>query len=127
MAAGVQGYGLKAEGLNALVRAIEAVLRGERYISPDVQVDGPGSGDHHALSRLSRREREVLCLLADGRTSKEVARALCVSVRTVDAHRLHINRKLAIRTPTQLARYVADAGLMARRRLVTPPGGAPNP
>ena len=54
----------------------------------------------------------MLCLLVDGRSSKEIARSLCVSVRTVDAHRLHINRKLSVRSPAQLARFVADEGMV---------------
>lgn len=110
--AGVRGYALKNEPLGQVIQAIERVRAGEVYISPQIQtlldVDEQGRG----LEQLSRREREVLCLLVDGRSSKEIARALCVSVRTVDAHRLHINRKLSVRSPAQLARYVADVGLV---------------
>jgi two-component system, NarL family, nitrate/nitrite response regulator NarL len=111
--AGIRGYALKSEPLASVIEAIERVRAGEVYVSPQLRLDlqreePPGRG----LDQLSRREREVLCLLVDGRSSKEIARALCVSVRTVDAHRLHINRKLAVRSPAQLARYVADVGLI---------------
>jgi two-component system, NarL family, nitrate/nitrite response regulator NarL len=111
--AGIRGYALKSEPLASVIDAIERVRAGEVYVSPQLRLDlereePPGRG----LDQLSRREREVLCLLVDGRSSKEIARALCVSVRTVDAHRLHINRKLAVRSPAQLARYVADVGLI---------------
>jgi two-component system, NarL family, nitrate/nitrite response regulator NarL len=111
--AGIRGYALKNEPLTQVIEAIERVRAGGLYVSPQIQShlssDLPGRG----LEQLSRREREVLCLLVDGRSSKEIARALCVSVRTVDAHRLHINRKLAVRSPAQLARYVADVGLVS--------------
>jgi DNA-binding NarL/FixJ family response regulator len=111
--AGVRGYALKIEPLPRLLQAIDTVAAGGTYFSPQVEsaLQDPG-GDGVGLEQLSRREREVLCLLLEGRSSKEIARSLCVSVRTVDAHRLHINHKLDVRTPAQLARYVADRGLL---------------
>jgi two-component system nitrate/nitrite response regulator NarL len=115
--AGVRGYALKNEPLNQLIAAIERVASGGIYISPEIEPALPmpanGKGDGPGLDRLSRREREVLCLLAEGRSSKEIAKSLCVSVRTVDAHRLHINHKLQVRSPAQLARFVAEHGLIS--------------
>jgi two-component system, NarL family, nitrate/nitrite response regulator NarL len=110
--AGVRGYALKNEPLANVIEAIERVHTGEIYISPQLKPYLEREDLGRGIGQLSRREREVLCLLVDGRSSKEIARALCVSVRTVDAHRLHINRKLAVRSPAQLARYVADVGLV---------------
>ena len=117
LSAGVRGYVLKREPLAALLEAIALVARGERYVSPQIArylEDTAEKPAHHRLARLSRREREVLCLLVDGRSSKEISQALCISVRTVDAHRLHINRKLAIHSPAQLARYAVEEGLLSR-------------
>jgi two-component system, NarL family, nitrate/nitrite response regulator NarL len=118
--AGVRGYALKNEPLSQLIQAIERVASGGVYVSAQIESVLPVATDQEAgspgLEHLSRREREVLCMLAEGRSSKEIARSLCVSVRTVDAHRLHINHKLGVRSPAQLARYVADQGLMGWKR-----------
>jgi DNA-binding NarL/FixJ family response regulator len=111
--AGARGYVLKTEPLSGVIEAIERVRVGETYVSPLIQPQLNGDPIKQGLERLSRREREVLCLLIDGRSSKEIARSLCVSVRTVDAHRLHINRKLDVRSPAQLARYAAAVGLVS--------------
>jgi DNA-binding NarL/FixJ family response regulator len=111
--AGVRGYALKSEPLPVLIEAITRVGQGDVYISPQLQPLMAGMDElETGLEDLSRREREVLCLLVDGRSSKEIARSLCISVRTVDAHRLHINRKLSIRSPAQLARFVAENGFV---------------
>jgi DNA-binding NarL/FixJ family response regulator len=111
--AGIRGYALKAEPLPTLIEAIERVGGGGTYVSPLLQPFLDQEYDRlPGLDQLSRREREVLCLLVDGRSSKEIARSLCISVRTVDAHRLHINRKLNVRSPAQLARFAADSGFV---------------
>ena len=110
--AGVKGYALKHEPLPDVITAIRRVARGETYVSPLVQPYLDEQEDAGGLEGLSRREREVLCLLVDGRSSKEIARSLCISVRTVDAHRLHINRKLKVRSPAQFARFAADRGFV---------------
>ncbi len=110
--AGVRGFAVKNEPLPVLIDAISRVGRGEVYISPQLQPFLQQVEGEPGLEELSRREREVLCLLVDGRSSKEIARSLCISVRTVDAHRLHINRKLNVRSPAQLARFVSDRGLL---------------
>ena len=77
-----------------------------------VGVKTPPSDGELPLRALSRREREVLFLLVGGQTSKDIARALYLSTKTVDAHRLHINRKLGVRTPAGLARLMADKGMV---------------
>jgi two-component system, NarL family, nitrate/nitrite response regulator NarL len=112
LAVGVRGYVLKHESLGDVIRAIERVGAGEVFISPHIQAQLQAPPDSPGLERLSRREREILCLLIEGRASKEIASALCISTRTVDAHRLQINRKLDLRSPAQLARYAADHRLL---------------
>jgi DNA-binding NarL/FixJ family response regulator len=109
--AGVRGYVLKTQPLSDVIMAIERVRAGQSYVSPQIPPQLEDDPSSRGLELLSRREREVLCLLIDGRSSKEIARSLCVSVRTVDAHRLHINRKLDVRSPAQLARYAMAFGL----------------
>lgn len=113
-AAGALGYCPKEAPLQELVNAIKAVGRGERYVADSIaQVLTQASGTSEAdpdlkdLHLLSPREREVFCRLLQGESSKQIAAALCVSVRTVDSHRLEINRKLGVRSPTQLARIAA--------------------
>jgi DNA-binding NarL/FixJ family response regulator len=89
------------------------VAAGETYLSPQIQeriaADG---GDESTLEKLSSREREIFCLLLEGLSTKEIAKLLYLSPKTVDAHRLHINRKLGVRSPAELARLVADQGLI---------------
>jgi len=118
---GVGGFALKREPLPTIIEAMRKVAAGETYLSPglleSMNNETPGP-DITSLDRLSAREREIFCLLVDGMTTKEIARALYLSPKTVDAHRLHINRKLGVRTPAELARLVADQGFLSG---VTPP------
>jgi two-component system, NarL family, response regulator NreC len=114
--AGVKGFALKREPLHDLTVAIQHVAEGGTYVSPSIrdQIEKRegGAGDLPALDQLSGREREVFCLLLEGLTSKQIANQLYLSPKTVDAHRLHINRKLSVHSPAALARLVADAGLI---------------
>jgi two-component system response regulator NreC len=111
--AGIMGFVLKRESLQSVCTAIAKVVSGETYLSPLIQERMDKAPDNEStLERLSRREREIFCFLVEGLSSKEIARALFVSPKTVDAHRLHINRKLGVSSPAELARVVADAGLV---------------
>ena len=116
-AAGAAGYVLKDAADSELVQAIRRVAAGEQYVHPSLgarlvaQSDvaaGEGDGD----DPLSAREREVLGLLALGYTNQEIAERLVVSVRTVEAHRAHILRKLRLSTRAELVRYAIDAGML---------------
>jgi two-component system response regulator NreC len=111
--AGIAGFALKREPLQDLIGAMQRVAAGETYLSPQIQeriaADG---GDESTLEKLSSREREIFCLLLEGLSTKEIAKLLYLSPKTVDAHRLHINRKLGVRSPAELARLVADQGLI---------------
>jgi two-component system nitrate/nitrite response regulator NarL len=111
---GVRGYVLKRDALDDIIAAMNVVARGETYFSPGLMAAAAAvDGDAASMERLTVREREILCLLSDGLTSKEIARALCLSSKTVDAHRLHINRKLGVSGPAELARLVAGEGILA--------------
>ncbi|MGA7161233.1 MAG: response regulator transcription factor [Bacteroidota bacterium] len=116
---GVQGYVLKDSSPSELIAAIEAVHRGETYFSP--KVSQTVMNDYAKIVRakgkkggveLSRRESEVLALIAEGLGNKEIAGRLFVSVRTVETHRERIIRKLDIHTAAGLTRYALTKGIV---------------
>jgi two-component system response regulator NreC len=119
--AGAAGYVLKDGPTSQLLFAIEAAHRGERYMSPralSVVVEharegGKGTGTRYDL--LTDREREVLRLLADGHSSKDLALRLQLSVKTVDAHKYNLMRKLGIHNRADLVKYAI------RKKLVQVP------
>ena len=112
--AGVGGFALKHEPLADVIAAMTAVAEGERHLSGPLreEMDAALARKVPGLAELSAREREILFLLVEGFSSKEIAKSLFLSSKTVDAHRLHINRKLGVRSPAGLARLVADEGLI---------------
>jgi len=109
--AGATGYVLKDGPTSQLIFAIEAAHRGERYMSPralsavveHARDGGKGTGTRYDL--LTDREREVLRLLADGFSSKDLALRLQLSVKTVDAHKYNLMRKLDIHNRADLVKY----------------------
>jgi len=116
--AGAFGYLLKECAGEELVRAIRVVVSGKKYISPvvaDVVVsaltDSNESDASSAYTVLTAREREVLQLLSEGRTAKEVAGDLFVSVKTVNSHRENIMRKLDIHSVAELTKYAIREGI----------------
>jgi len=117
---GACAYLLKHCAFSELVRAIQTVLKGNRYLSPeitDIVIDGylgrsqPLEEAPSSFSLLSSRERQVLQLIAEGKSSKEAANALCVSIRTIESHRLRIMDKLNIRTVAELTKFAVREGL----------------
>jgi DNA-binding NarL/FixJ family response regulator len=113
--AGVGGLVHKQEPLEVVTDALKRVMAGERYFSPLLRrqmEENAGAG--LPLSQLSAREREILFLVIEGQSSKEIGNALFLSAKTVDAHRLHINRKFGVRTPAALTRFVVDQGLLGQ-------------
>ncbi len=106
--AGACGYVLKDAPSGEIIAAIKMVAAGGSYYSSAVAAVLIGSGNPPAL--LTDREREVLILLAQGAVNKNVAAELNVSVRTVEAHRLNLRRKLGIDTPAGLTRYAIEQG-----------------
>jgi len=113
--AGAAGYVLKSAGIKELLAAVRKVLEGQLYVSADLssywtQLRRP---DQLAKAlRLSSREREVLHLIAEGRSSKEIAAILGISVKTVSFHRENIKQKLGVRTIAGLTRNAIAASIM---------------
>ena len=113
--AGVRGYVLKTQAAEDLVRAIHEVVRGKIFLSPAVSavvVDGYLSGEKAPADPLAPRERQVLQLVAEGRTSKEIAVVLGVSVKTAESYRAHVMEKLDIHDTAGLVRYAIRRGLI---------------
>ena len=113
--AGARGYLLKDSGPNDLVSAVRAVARGEGYLSPgvsDAVLDDYRKHVTNPIDLLSSREREVLQMLAEGKTNKEIAGALNLSVYTVDAHRGRIMEKLNLHSINELVRFAVRNGLV---------------
>jgi len=116
--AGVAGVLLKEQPSEDLFAAIEMVARGERYRSPRLVTPAAvrrADGDERLMD-LSHREREVLRRIALGDGSREIARRLFVSVKTVDSHRMSINRKLGVRTTAELLRFAHARGIVVAPR-----------
>jgi two-component system, NarL family, response regulator NreC len=117
--AGTDGYAFKSQPLDEIMDAMRVTAAGQRYLSPqlppllaEVALGTPDPSAPVGLDRLSAREREVFCRIVQGSSSREIASALCISLKTVETHRLHINRKLGMHSPGQLIRYAALSGLM---------------
>ncbi len=118
--AGASGYLLKDAGPAELREAVRAVQKGEAYFAPAVaqKLSAALRGELEEEQRrgnlglLTPREREVLVLIADGRTNKEIAGELGISPRTVETHRESLMRKLRIHTVAGLTRFAIEAGLI---------------
>src|SRR5256712_7401526 len=111
--AGVKGYVLKTQPSTDLVQAIQEVSRGRIYLSPGISrtvVDAYLAKTELPPDPLSPREREVLQLVAEGKTTKEIARLLGVSVKTAENHRTRIMAKLDIHETAGLVRYSLRPG-----------------
>ncbi|NTU79662.1 MAG: response regulator transcription factor [Chloroflexales bacterium] len=118
--AGALAYVLKESLTMELVTAIQHALEGRRYVSPSLterildayaQLDTPASDDPYRL--LTAREREVLVLTAQGRSSVAIAEQLALSLRTVENHRTNLMRKLDLHTIPDLVRYAIRRGLIS--------------
>jgi two-component system, NarL family, response regulator NreC len=113
--AGVAGYLLKTKAAKDLVQAIRQVSKGTVYLSPEVSkalVEAYRSDTKPSSPPLTPREREVLQLVAEGKTTKEVATILGISVKTADSHRTRIMRKLDIHETAGLVRYAIRSGIV---------------
>jgi two-component system response regulator NreC len=123
LSAGASGYMLKNAAAAELVRAIETTVVGRTYLSPEIAglvVDtlrdrtAPDEPIHASV--LSSREREVLQLLSEGRTSKEIAAQLHVAVTTIETHRRQIMAKLGLHSIAELTKYAIREGLTSLDR-----------
>jgi DNA-binding NarL/FixJ family response regulator len=106
--AGARGYVLKSDGVARLAEAIREVARGEVSLAHEFWrplVESYQRGEDLAADRLSPREREVVQLIAEGKTTREIAEALNISFKTADSHRTHIMAKLDIHDLAGIVRY----------------------
>jgi len=114
--AGAHGYISKGAPPDELVRAIESVCDGEAFFSPEIARAAlnqfvSNGGKQEPFVQLTTREREVLALIAEGRSNKEVASRLGIGVRTIETHRERIMRKLKIHTIAGLTRFAILNGI----------------
>jgi DNA-binding NarL/FixJ family response regulator len=113
--AGVRGYVLKKQAAADLLQAIKEVQGGSVYVSPGMSralVDAVRNNTEMRSDLLTGREREVLQLVAEGKTSKEIASVLDVSVKTAETHRANIMNKLDIHETAGLVRYAIRHGMV---------------
>ena len=110
--AGARGYLLKSDAAELLPKAIETLAAGKNFLTPKMAGNGarkPATSDSSAeivpRFRLTPRERQIVQLLAEGKTNKEVAHALEISLDTVETHRKNILNKLRLRSTADLVRY----------------------
>jgi two-component system, NarL family, response regulator NreC len=112
---GVRGYVLKSQASVDLIHAIQEIMRGDVYISPGVAatvVDAYLGKIDVEADPLTPRERQILQLVAEGKTTKEIAALLSVSFKTAESHRNRIMKKLNIHNVTGLVHYAIRSGLM---------------
>ena len=116
--AGASGYLLKDCEFDELVNAIRTVASGKNYISPSISgilvetcITNGVKNKESAFSTLTKREREVLQLITEGKTTKQTAKCLHISPKTVEAHRLNMMNKLNIDNMAQLTKYAIQEGL----------------
>jgi len=120
---GVDGYVLKNARTSEILSAIRSVTKGGSYFSPPVareivaQIRKPRAPSDQPFSLLSGREREVLHLIAEGLSAKEIAAKLSISTKTVEAHRTNLMRKLGVRKSTELVedREGLDVGSLRKQ------------
>ena len=121
LAAGAQGYVLKSDAGRILMAALQTLLDGGTFFTPKVgrmvldgYLRGPAGAQEPPPSVLSGREREFVQLLAEGKSNKEVATALRISVKTAETHRSNIMRKSGFGSLAELVRYAI------RNRIIDP-------
>ena len=112
---GASGYLLKESATDQLQRALKTVARGELYLGPGIALSvlaRAGKGGEDPYDRLSTRERQVLQLIAEGKTNRKTAEELKLSVKTVDTHRMRLMRKLDIHDQTALVKFAVARGIV---------------
>ena len=120
--AGAAGYLLKDSAVAELELALKAVLRGQTYLSSAVSKQvvegylGHAEGKANPLDGLTSRQREILQLIAEGNTTKDIAHLLNVSVKTVETHRMQLMERLDIHDVAGLVRLAIRAGLVSSEK-----------
>jgi two-component system response regulator NreC len=119
MANGASGYILKEDAHDQLIAAIRAVSKGKPFVSPTVStvltdrfIRSLDDGETPSLEILTAREKQILGCIADGYSNKMAAAKLKISVRTVEAHRVHLTDKLGIKSTAGLVRYAISKGII---------------
>lgn len=117
--AGAVGYVLKRASSEDVIQAVKAAHRGEAILHPSVAkmlitdyLTRVEHGDESSYDTLSDREREILKLIAEGKTNKEIAQMLYLAVKTVQAHRANLMRKLGMHDRTELVKYAIRKGII---------------
>lgn len=120
--AGANGYVLKQASRDDLILGIHKVLNGKTYLTPDVAdklfnkyLSGSVNAEFSAWEQISKREREVLKLVAEGNTNKGIASLMCVSIKTVEKHRSNLMKKLDLHNSAALTAYAIEKGIITVR------------
>lgn len=116
---GALGYFVRLEDFEHLIRAIQSVYQGKRFVSSQVVeqiLDAVVSGKNFETEideRLSAREKEILQLIAEGKTNSDIGKLLVISTRTVETHRNNLMRKLGLSSQMEIIRYALKHGLLS--------------
>ena len=119
--AGASGYVVKQVAPTELISAIRAAYRGESFLSPSISKkviqeyirQAEAMGEENSYDRLTDREREVLQLIAEGHSNREIAELLHISAKTVQTHRAHLMDKLDIHSTAELTQYAIRKGVIS--------------
>jgi len=117
--AGASGFVLKHSASSELIRAIREAIKGRTYVTPLIAGDliytyqEAGSPEKNLFKKISPRQREVLQLLAEGKSAKEIASILNISTRTVEFHKYRMMEQLNIKTSAELVRYAIKHGIIS--------------
>jgi len=115
--AGASGYVLKQSAPDELYEAIESVMMNKNFVSRQIHAEVRESVEHKwsrpegYSSELTARQREILVLLANGRSTKDIAQALTISMKTVDFHKANITRKLGVHNNSDLIKFALAQGI----------------
>ena len=115
---GASGYLLKESAADELAAAIHRVMDGELYLGPGISRSAlslVGRGDEDPYNQLTTRERQVLTMIAEGLTNRQIAESLDLAVKTVDTHRTRLMKKLDIHDQTSLVKYAIKRGIIPLR------------
>lgn len=122
--AGASGYLVKQAAVEELISAIQAVHRGDAFLSPSISKkvvqryvqQGQVMAEEDSYELLTPREREVLQLIAEGHTNRDISRVLHISIKTVEVHRANLMKKLDLHSAAELTRYAIGKGIISPER-----------
>lgn len=112
---GASGYVLKRSADRELFEAIRTVRSGRPYFQSTTAKPAEVTADAPSYETLSRREKEILAMLANGITNKEISEQLCISVNTVETHRKNIMKKLNVHNLSEIIKYAMAYGIIQRQ------------